>query len=87
MIEGKLKNGFEYSIDDDARDDWELLTAIREVDKGDTSAIVDVAEMLLGKEQLDKLVAHLKKDGRAKVTDMVEAIYEILESNGEVKNS
>lgn len=86
MIEGKLKNGFKYTLEDEVVQDWELLRALRKVDKGETALIVDVAETLLGEAQLDKLVNYMKKEGRVTIERMVEAITEIMEENGETKN-
>lgn len=88
MAEVKTKSGFNANIADDVSDNWELLEAFREVDKGNSGAIVDVAPLLLGKEQTKDLKEHLRnKNGIVKATDMVAEITEIMESLSATKNS
>ncbi len=84
-----LKDGFEVHINDAALNDWKLLTALRKIDKGDTGLIVDVAELLLGGEkEVDKLAEHFAvEDGTTPLDVMVDALKEIMESVGELKNS
>lgn len=87
MIEGKTKNGFEFVISEDASNDWELLKAIRKCND-DASYVVDVAEGILGAEQLEKLEEYIReKDGKVTVTAMNTILEEILESAAELKNS
>ncbi len=87
MIEGKTKNGFEFVITENASDDWELLKAIRKCND-DASYVVDVAERLLGAEQLESLEEFIRaNDGKVTVTAINAALEEILESAAELKNS
>ena len=86
MIKGKLESGFEYEIDEAILGDWKMLKLLRGIDKGNASLIVDVVDMLFG-DDVDKLEAHLEKDGKLTVEAMVEAVTEIFEQHTETKNS
>ena len=93
-ITGKTKSGFQFSIEEEARDDMELLESIIKLDKGDYTAITDVVVRLLGDKQKEKLYEHCrdKKTGRVRVTkicDEVEAIFTAVENQDEsdTKNS
>lgn len=86
MIEGKTKRGFDYTLNDDVLDDWDLLESLTKLDKGDTSAIVEVSMRLLGEEQYKRMKDFLRKDGKLKASDFVQEISEILLSSKETKN-
>lgn len=87
MADITTKSGFKCKIDDDILDNWELLRLFREIDKGDTGAIVDVAPLLLGEKGLEKLQNHLKKlNGKCRATDVINELAEILTSTKEIKN-
>ena len=84
----KLSDGFEVEIDERHLNDWNLLKKFRGIDKGETSLVVDVAEILLGgEEKLDVLAKHLEVDGVTSIDSMVDALREIMESATELKNS
>ena len=88
MINGTTKSGFYYEISDDRLDDYELLETICGVDNGNNSLIPKVAELVLGKDQLNELKEHLRnEDGRVKTSDMFREIMEIMKGNDEGKNS
>ena len=83
----KLKDGFKAEINDSCLNDWEFLTLLRKIDKGDTGLIVDIAEKLLGGEkEVEKLAKHLEVDGITPTDKMVDALTEIMESANESKN-
>ena len=83
-----LKDGFEVTIDERHLYDWNLLKKLRGIDRGETSLVVDVAEILLGgEENLDALAKRLEVDGVTSIDSMVEALREIMESATELKNS
>jgi len=86
MLEGKLSNGFEYQISDDALNDYEVLEVISELKK-DASQCVKLAKLLLGDEQHDALKEHCKVDGKVKMDLMINSIDEILRNNQQTKNS
>jgi hypothetical protein len=81
MEKGKTTTGFEFTINPDVFDDWEMLEKLNAIDKGDTNLVVDVAREVLGIEQLDALKAHIKADkGKVSITDMMAALEEIFEA-------
>lgn len=87
MTMGKTESGFEYSLDPEALDDYELLEELCAIDNGDTSRITVAAERLLGNEQMKKLKEHLRNEkGRVPATKMVEEITQIFQGTF-VKNS
>lgn len=74
MIKGTTESGFSYKISDEVRDDMELLEAIMRVDGGDNGAVPIMLDMLLGKEQKEKLYEHCRvkkevKKGSEKVIE------------------
>lgn len=83
----KLNDGFEIEIRDDCLDDWDFLELLDDVDNGNGGAIVRVARMLLGDEGVKALKEHLSADGKAKVSTMVTALTELMESVSALKNS
>lgn len=85
MIKGITQNGFEFVIEKDALDDWEIFEAISELDEKPQS-IIKVAKLLLGQEQYSSLKEHCRENGRVKLTKMSEEINYILSSNKETKN-
>lgn len=83
-----LKDGYEVNVNEKCANDWNYLTKLRKVDKGDYGLVVDVAEILLGGEkEVGKLAEHFEVDGITPVDTMVEALSEIMASVNELKNS
>ena len=84
----KLKDGYEVQISDSVANDWNFLTVLRKIDKGESGMIVDAAEILLGgEEEVERLAKHLEVDGVTHLDDMVSAITELMESVNSLKNS
>ena len=87
MITGKTNSGFEFEIETERLDDWDLLESLTAVDKGNISVIPNVALALLGEEQLQRLKSHVKGiHGRVSMSAMFQEIFEILNSNNQGKN-
>ena len=83
-----LKDGFEVSVSEDCLNDWNFLTMLRKIDKGDTGLIVDIAERILGgEEEVGKLAKHFEVDGHVPADAMIAAVAELIEAVGELKNS
>lgn len=83
-----LDSGLELDIDLEIMDDWDFFGLLREIDKGNTGAIVDVIPMALGEEQFEKMKDFLKNEkGRVKASDMVSTFYELFEKMQKLKNS
>ena len=74
---GKTTSGFEYEIDGESLDDYELLEDLCELDNGNTAKTTSVLNRLLGKEQKDRVPA----------SKMMIEIGEIFNSVKEGKNS
>lgn len=85
MITGKTSSGFEYTIEEDARDDMELLEALIDLDSGKTGALKTVIEQLLGPEQKTALYEfhRNKKTGRVPASKIMSEFSEILTGAGE----
>ena len=83
-----LKDGYEVSINEKSLNDWNFLSLLRKIDKGETGLVVDVAESLLGgEEEVNKLAKHLEVDGITPADAMVSAIAELIETISDLKNS
>lgn len=82
----QLSDGFEVEINEEHLNDWKVLKMLRGIDKGDQGMIVDVAELLLSEEQLEALEKHLEVDGITRITAMVTALQELMNSVKEIKN-
>jgi len=86
-IKGVTESGFEFELDRDALDDYELLEALHELDKGDYGYITEVTDRLLGEEQKEKLKNHLRTDtGKVSASKMMKEIGDIFKASKEVKN-
>ena len=86
MISGKTRTGFEYVIDDNVFDDYEILELMAKVKKNDSLAIFELIERLLGEEQKDRLKDHVRVNGRVPMSAINDEIVDIF-SNSEVKKS
>lgn len=87
MIKGTTESGFEYEIEAEALDDYELLESLTAIDRGEAQEIFSVVDRLLGKEQKERLMKFLRKNGRVSAKAVIAAITEILNSCREGKNS
>ena len=86
MIKGKTSSGFEYEILEEQLNNYELLESIAELEEN-ALVLPKVVNMLLGKEQKDKLTNHLRtKDGMVPLDKMMNEITEIFQSKSEIKN-
>ena len=89
MTEGKTKSGFAYVIDDDVRDDMELLEGFIALDNGDMTSLTQCITSLLGDEQKRALYDHCRseKTGRVSAKKVMAEVGEILnDARDEVKN-
>lgn len=88
MIEGKTSTGFEFKLEDEVLDDYELLEVLCDVDDGNMAAIRKVLPMLLGEDQATALKEHLRGDtGRVSASKLFDAVAEIFNTSKELKNS
>lgn len=86
-IGGTTESGFQYNIDQEVMDDYELLEDLCEVDNGNAGKITTAARRLLGDDQLKALKEHLRNEkGRVPASKMIEEISQIFKDQS-VKNS
>lgn len=87
MIRGKTTSGFEYELEEELLDDYELLESLCEIDEGNGEEIVAVVKKLLGEEQKNRLKEHIRTEkGRVSAQRLFEEVSEILKSNDTGKN-
>ena len=87
MIEGKTKSGFEYQIPEENINNYELLEALGEAE-ANPLYFPKTINLLLGKEQAEKLKNHLRtENGIVPIDKLKDDIMEIFESQKEAKNS
>lgn len=89
-MRGTLDSGFEFEINNDILDDYDLLEDLIAVDNGEGQKIVSVITKVLGPEQEKMLKDHLRtENGKLRTSDMTKAIGEIfakLKEDKETKN-
>lgn len=90
MIKGKTLTGFAFEIEDEARDDMEMLENLTAISKGDLTVLPETLVMLLGEEQKKKLYDHCRGEtGRVsskKVMSEVKAMFDAAGQEGGLKN-
>lgn len=81
-VKGKTENGFEFEVDKEIFDDWEMLEILREVDNGKTAAFVDVLECIFpDKSSRERLKDFCRDDnGRVPISKMIDEIFGIFKA-------
>lgn len=88
MLAGRTESGFEFELDEDCLDDYELLEDLCDIDNGDASKITIAANRLLGKEQMEALKNHVRNEkGKVSAAKMVDEITQIFKGQSKIKNS
>lgn len=88
MIEGVTRSGFQFKLDDEVIDDYELLEDLCEIDGGNDAKVPSILTRLLGKEQKESLKDHVRTDtGRVPTSRMMEELMDIFTNNQQGKNS
>ena len=91
-MQGITKSGFEYNIDERILTDWRFTTAAAKAGSGSDVEVLSAAqkmvEMMLGEEQLNKLVDHIasQNDGFVPTDALMNTAKEIIEANKKIKN-
>lgn len=86
MITGKIGCGFEYKIDREVLESWEVLEAINEVEDNPVR-IVKLVNVLLGEKQKKSLIKYLGGHPSAKeMSDAITEIFHNAKENAEAKN-
>lgn len=87
MFTGKTSTGFEFSLQDEVLDDYELLETLQDIDGGDYGKTTKMVTMLLGQAQKDALKDHVRSEnGRVSAQKMLAEVMEIFESKNKSKN-
>jgi len=87
MITGKTTSGFEYQVPEENLNNYELVETLGELESNPL-LIARTVDLLLGKEQKEKLKDHLRTESGTVPTDKIsEEIMEIFNSQKETKNS
>ena len=88
MIKGKTESGFEFTISEDIKNDYELVENLGELE--DNPLILGkIVNQILGKEQAKRLKDHIRNEKGIVPTDkMTEEVRDIFATSGEeTKNS
>lgn len=87
MIKGKTSSGFEYELSQARLENYELIESLNEVEQNPL-ALPKTVNLLLGKEQSDKMKEHLRdEEGLISTEKLSNEIMEIFQSQKETKNS
>ena len=85
MIKGQTSTGFDYTLEDEVLDDWEVLELIDEIEEK-PNVMVRLAKRLLEDKQYKALKEHCTVNSKVKMRVMMKEITEILNVNQETKN-
>lgn len=87
MISGKTESGFEFSLEDEILDDYELLETLHKIDNGDYGLVVAMVDQLLGEDQKKRLKEHIRSSsGKVSAKKMLEEVMQIFKASNELKN-
>lgn len=87
MLQGKTKSGFEFTLDEERLDNYELLEALGELEEN-VYQLPKVIKLVLGGEQAKGLKEHLKNEKGIIPSKAMEAeLKEIFELVPTLKNS
>lgn len=85
-MKGITETGFEFEVDVQALDDWEVLEQLAEMEEGNLLYAPRFAKKILGKEQGKALVEHCRENGRVPTEKVLAEIFDILSKIKEGKN-
>lgn len=90
-ITGETETGFQFTIEQEARDDMEFLELVSGITEGHLESVPKALEMLLGVEQKKKLYEHCRlKSGRVPATKVfaeMKSIFDVAaQKSEEIKN-
>lgn len=86
MIQGITKTGFNFKIEDEVLNDYELLELFAEVDENPL-LVPKLVKIILGEEQKNALIDHVRNEnGIAEVEKVSAELEDILTSSAETKN-
>lgn len=79
MTKGKLDNGFEFDVNDDILNDWELLELFEEMDQGNPLLIIKVAKKILGSNYNSLKEYCRDENGKVSAIVMSDCIHELFD--------
>lgn len=88
MIKGKTKTGFEYEINPESLNNYELIEDIAEMDTNPLM-LTKVVKQMLGNDENKRLKDHVRdENGIVEMKKMANEIVDIFQNSGsETKNS
>ena len=88
MIKGKTESGFAFEIDETCVNDMRVLDAMVEVEDGNLGGAVRLVNLVFDKQQKKALYAFCADEkGRVDIEKCTRTVFEVLEFDGETKNS
>lgn len=85
-MKGITETGFEFEVDVQALDDWEVLEQLSEMEEGNMLYAPRFVKKILGKEQGKALIEHCRVDGRVPTEKVLSEIFDIFSKIKEGKN-
>ena len=87
-MKGTTSTGFNFVIDEDVKDDMELLEALFAIDEGNVQKLPTVLTSLLGEEQKKALYDHCRtENGRVSSRRVMLELKDIFDTVGESEAS
>ena len=95
MVKGTTKSGFHYAVDEAVLDSWQFVAKLRDVQVEDklqaSAAVIDLVELVLGKDQTQRLARYLAKGqatvgAEAMIAEYKEIVAQV-RGAGKAKNS
>lgn len=85
MLKGNT-NGFDFEIDEDVLDDWDLVQKLNRVDNGEPALLDECLGTILGTDQWEALKNHIRDEsGRLRMTRVNDVAADIFEQLKPVK--
>lgn len=87
-MKGKTQSGFEFEIDERIKTDWRITDAIADSQSDDNMKKImagkRLSELLLGKEDMDRLIKHVAdlNDGFVPTEKIMEELTDIIKFDG-----
>ena len=86
-MKGTTKTGFEFDVDPQKLDDWEILDQLSEMEDGNMLYAPKFVKKVLGKEAGKALVNHCRaEDGTVPTSKVLDEIFDIFDQIKEGKN-
>ena len=95
MVKGTTKSGFHYAVDETILNSWQFVAKLRDVQVEDklqaSAAVIDLVELVLGKDQTQRLARYLAKGqatvgAEAMIAEYKEIVAQV-RGAGKAKNS